>query len=567
MMTLADKAILSGADNRPPMLEKDITAKVSLIANLSYYGSDALAENSMNSSHPNPSKRPTKVEVPKELSKVSMVDTSLKKLKHHLADFDMVVKTYKQLYDLIKPICVRSKEQSDALINQVNLKSVEISDLNANLQEQGLITEALRDELRKLKGKDIVDNVLTTHTIDPEMLKVDVKPIAPRLLNNRTVHSDYLRLTQEQATILREVIQIVFSYLDSGCSKHMTGDRSQLTNFDNKFLGTVKFGNDHVEKIIGGISHETSVARSLQQNGVVERRNEKLYLLYMDLCGLMRVASVNGKKYILVIVDDYSRFIWVKCLRSKDEASDFIIKFLKMIQVRLKTTVYRIRTYNGTEFVNQTLREYYEKVDISHETSVARSSQQNGVVERRNHTLIEAAPTISLEPTLHEMTPATISLRLVQNPPPSTSFVPPSRSDWDLLFQLLFDELLTPSPSVDHSALEVIAPIAEVVAPKPVVLTGLPSLTIVNQDAPSPSNSQTTPKTQSPVISNDVKEENHDLDVAHMNNDPFFCDVESPKTPTFYDDPLHESLHEDSTSQGSSSNMRQTHTSFKSLTR
>ncbi|GKA89655.1 retrovirus-related pol polyprotein from transposon TNT 1-94 [Tanacetum coccineum] len=97
-----------------------------------------------------------------------------------------------------------------------------------------------------------------------------------------------------------------------------------------------------------------------------DTNQEKLYLLHMDLCGPMRVASVNGKKYILVIVDDYSRFTWVKCLR----------------------------TDNGTEFVNQTLREYYEKVGISHETYVARSPQQNGVVERRNRTLIEAARTM-----------------------------------------------------------------------------------------------------------------------------------------------------------------------------
>ncbi|GJU35966.1 retrovirus-related pol polyprotein from transposon TNT 1-94 [Tanacetum coccineum] len=125
-----------------------------------------------------------------------------------------------------------------------------------------------------------------------------------------------------------------------------------------------------------------------------DTNQEKLYLLHMDLCGPMRVASVNGKKYILVIVDDYSRFTWVKFLRSKDEAPDFIIKFLKMIQVRLQVTVRRIRTDNGTEFVNQTLREYYEKIGISHETSVARSPQQNGVVERRNRMLIEATRTM-----------------------------------------------------------------------------------------------------------------------------------------------------------------------------
>nr|GEY31361.1 hypothetical protein [Tanacetum cinerariifolium] len=93
-----------------------------------------------------------------------------------------------------------------------------------------------------------------------------------------------------------------------------------------------------------------------------DTNQEKLYLLHMDLCGPMHVESVNGKKYILFIVDDYSRFTWVKFLRSKDETLDFIIKFLKMIQV-----------------------------GISHETSVARSLQQNGVVERCNRILIKAA--------------------------------------------------------------------------------------------------------------------------------------------------------------------------------
>ncbi|GKE76914.1 retrovirus-related pol polyprotein from transposon TNT 1-94, partial [Tanacetum coccineum] len=263
-----------------------------------------------------------------------------------------------------------------------------------------------------------------------------------------------------------------------------------------------------------------------------------------------RVASVNGKKYILVIIDDYSRFTWVKCLRSKDEAPDFIIKFLKMIQVRLKMPVRRIRTDNGTEFVNQTLREYYEKVGISHETSVARSPWKNGIFKRRNRTLIEAARTMliyakallflwaeavftacytqncsivrlrhgktpyellhdkppdlsffhvfgtlcypindseNLGPTLHEMTLATISSGLVPNPPPSTPFIPPLR-----------------------------------IAPEPAASTDSPSSTTVDQDAPSPSNSQTTPETQSPIIPNDVEEDNHDLDVAHINNDPYF---------------------------------------------
>ncbi|GKD05357.1 hypothetical protein Tco_1180331, partial [Tanacetum coccineum] len=260
--------------------------------------------NSMNSSYPSPSYSPTKVEVPKELPKVSMVNTSLKKLKHHLAGFDVVVKerttttaitegswgqrdnsvsnqsapsfdqyfklnelkaqsqekdtvikklkerikslsgnmnedkvkkdieeietinieldhrvskliaenehlkqTYKQLYDSIKPTHIRSKEQCDALINQVNQKSMEISDLNVSLQEKGLVITALKDELKKLKGKDLADNVVTKYTIAPKTLKIDVEPIAPRLLNNRIAHSNYLRHTQEQAVILREIVE------------------------------------------------------------------------------------------------------------------------------------------------------------------------------------------------------------------------------------------------------------------------------------------------------------------------------------------------------------------------
>ncbi|GKE98268.1 retrovirus-related pol polyprotein from transposon TNT 1-94, partial [Tanacetum coccineum] len=354
----------------------------------------------------------------------------------------------------------------------------------------------------------------------------------------------------------------------------------------------------------------------------------------MDLCGPIRVASVNGKKYILIIVDDYSRFTWVKCLRSKDEALDFIIKFLKMIQVRLKVHVRRIRTDNRTEFVNQTLRAYYEKVGISHEKYVARSPQQNGVVETHNRTLIEVACTMliyakaslflwaeavptacytqnrsiirlhhgktpykllhekppdlsffhvfgalcyptndseilgklqpkvdidfdelttmasehsSLGPALHEMTPATISSGLVPNPPPSTPFVAPSRTDWDILFQPLFDELFSPPPSVDFPTPKVIAPIDEVVAPEPAVSTSTPSSTTVDQDAPSPSNSKTTPKTKPPVIPNDVEEDNHNIKVSHMGNDPYFgvLILEIPSDQSLSSGSIHTIVHPD----------------------
>nr|GFB29622.1 retrovirus-related Pol polyprotein from transposon TNT 1-94 [Tanacetum cinerariifolium] len=108
----------------------------------------------------------------------------------------------------------------------------------------------------------------------------------------------------------------------------------------------------------------------------------------------MRIASINGKRYVLVIVDDYSRYTWVHSLRSKDEAPEVIIKFLKRITVLLQSCVIIIRTDNGTEFKNQVLKEYFDTVGISHQMSSVRAPQQNGVVERQNRTLVEAAKTM-----------------------------------------------------------------------------------------------------------------------------------------------------------------------------
>ncbi|GJT11679.1 retrovirus-related pol polyprotein from transposon TNT 1-94 [Tanacetum coccineum] len=263
-----------------------------------------------------------------------------------------------------------------------------------------------------------------------------------------------------------------------------------------------------------------------------DTNQEKLYLLHMDLYGPMRVASINGKKYILVIVDDYSRFTWVKFLASKDEAPNFIIKFLKMIQVRLNATIRNIRTNIRTEFVNQTLRSNYESVGISHETSVACTPQQNGVVLRRNRTLVEAAQTIkpdlsylhvfgalcypnndsedldklqakadigfSLDihprikltltvmaseqlgsgPELQSMTPATSSSGLVTNPIPQQPCNPSQRDDWDSLFQPMFDEYFN-LPTI------IVSPALVANALRAVDLADSPVSTSIDQDAPS----------------------------------------------------------------------------------
>nr|GFA23977.1 integrase, catalytic region, zinc finger, CCHC-type, peptidase aspartic, catalytic [Tanacetum cinerariifolium] len=223
------------------------------------------------------------------------------------------------------------------------------------------------------------------------------------------------------------VIQICLWCIDSGFSKHMTGNLKLLINFVWKFMGTVRFRIDHVAAILGfgdlqwgnilitrvyfieGLGlpkfkynkkhlcpscEQRKSKRATHPPKPVPNSRQRLHLLHMDLCGPMRIASINGKRYVLVIVDDYSRYTWVHFLRSKDEAPEVIKTFLKRITVLLQSPVIIIRTDNGTEFKNQVLKEYFDTVGISYQISSVRTSQQNGVAERQNRTLVDAARTM-----------------------------------------------------------------------------------------------------------------------------------------------------------------------------
>nr|GEU37842.1 hypothetical protein [Tanacetum cinerariifolium] len=634
------------------------------------------------------------------------IDTVNIKLDHRasklVAENEHLKQTYKQLYNSFKSTRNRSKEQCDDLINQVNLKSVEISDLNASLQEKVLVITALNDALRKLKGKTLADDVVTSQSIVSEMLNVDVEPSNPRLLNNRLAHSDYLKHTHEEAVILREiveqgksknhlnayldyhsklnvnsklkcvtcngcmfsdnhdlcvldfinnmnarvksksvkksskrkvwkpiekvfsniryiwrptgrtftilgnmfpliritttaevplrrpialesntpkhvVVQIVLWYLDSGCSKHMTGDRSKFrNNHVAKILGygDYQIGNEDVDLLIGSrgnnlytlslgdmlasspicllsnasktkswlwhrrLSHlNFGEINHLARQGLVrglpklkfekdhlcsacamrkskkkphkpkseDTNQEKLYLLYMDLCRLLCVASIIER-------------------------------------IRLKVLVRQIRTDNGTEFVKQNLCEYYKQVGISHETSIASSLQQNGFVEIRNHTLIEAASTllIYIKAWLFLWAEAVATACYTQNRfigalcyPTNDSenlgklqpkvdigiFIgyAPTKKALQIYnrhtrriietIHVDFDELtvMASEQSSSGPALHEMTP-ATIIAPEPAASTGSPSSTIVDQDAPSPN-------------------------VVHMNNDPFFG-IPIPEVPS-----------------------------------
>ncbi|GJT75338.1 integrase, catalytic region, zinc finger, CCHC-type containing protein [Tanacetum coccineum] len=124
---------------------------------------------------------------------------------------------------------------------------------------------------------------------------------------------------------------------------------------------------------------------------LVSSNHSTLEMLHMDLCGPMRVASINGKKYILVIVDDYSCFTWVYFLHTKDETPDIIKKFITQAQLNYKDKVWKICFDISTEFKNANRKAHYEKLGIMQQFLTARTPQENGVVERRNCTLVEVA--------------------------------------------------------------------------------------------------------------------------------------------------------------------------------
>nr|GFA00295.1 hypothetical protein [Tanacetum cinerariifolium] len=153
---------------------------------------------------------------------------------------------------------------------------------------------------------------------------------------------------------VQKLVEIILFIVDSGCSKHMTGNLELLTNFVEKFLGTVKFENEQIAPILGyrdlndiviGLSRLKFVKDHLCSScdlGKAKRKSFQtkttpsskrwLQLLHMDLCGPMRVESINERKYVLVIVDDYFRYTWTHFLRSKDETPKVFIDFLWLVQ-------------------------------------------------------------------------------------------------------------------------------------------------------------------------------------------------------------------------------------------
>nr|GEZ19858.1 hypothetical protein [Tanacetum cinerariifolium] len=347
------------------------------------------------------------------------------------------------------------------------------------------------------------------------------------------------------------VVQIVLWYLDSGCSKHMTKDRSQLTNFVHKFHGTVKFGNDQIAKIMGYGDYQIgniTILRIYYVEGLgydlffvgqfcdldlkVAFRKHTCFVRYLEasktkswlwhrrlshlIFGAINHLAKNGLIRglpILKFEKDHlcSAYAMGKRFSKLQAIADIGI----LIGYAPKKKSYRI--------YNQRTRKIIETIHVEFDELMAMASEQ-----------------LSSGPGLQCMTLATSSSGLVPNPIPQQPYIPPPRDNWDRLFQPMLDEYFNLTTIV-------VSLVLAAAALRIVDLADSPVSTSIDQDALFTSIPSSQDQEHSSIISQGFQE--------------------SPKTSHFHDDPLYESLHEDMTSQGSSSNFRPIHTLFESLGR
>nr|GEX41454.1 integrase, catalytic region, zinc finger, CCHC-type, peptidase aspartic, catalytic [Tanacetum cinerariifolium] len=576
---------------------------------------------------PNLSSSTTIVEVPKELPKVSMVNSSLKKLKLHLASFDMVVKelttataitegtwgfkhtkacfrdeiipflkALKKLFNSFDQFLIdeltkvqnvfykmeQAIEQHCVEKNKFQDKMKTVLKDNERLLEQAInvdiVNIVVHDHVNSVsKTVNVCERCVPTKTeLQKDFIKKECYDMLFQKYNTLEKHCISLEVDNQ---LKKEIFQrnnpfsqqrqFCNSDLEVAFRQHtcfirnldgvdlLTGSRGKnlytlslqdmmvsspiclLSKASNtkswlwhRRLSHLNFGAINnlarqglVREV--GISHETSVAPSSQQNGVIERRNRTLIeaartmLIYAQALLFLWAEAVATACYT------QNRSI----IRLYHEKTPYELLHNKLPDLSF-FYVFGALCYPTNDSEN--LGKLQPKVDIGIFIGHAPTKKAFRIYNRRTTRIVETihvdfdeltamdSKQSSSRPALNEMTPTIISSGLVQKPSSSTPYVPPSRNDWDFLFQPMFDELLNPPPSVDTQAPEVIAPIAEVIPPVQAESTGLPSLTSVDQDAPSPSKSQTITKIQSYVIPHDVEEDNLDIEVAHMGNDPLF---------------------------------------------
>nr|GFB08327.1 hypothetical protein [Tanacetum cinerariifolium] len=230
--------------------------------------------------------------------KVEEIETQNLELDHKvtklIAENNHLKQTYKQLFVSIKSSCVQSKEQCDDLIKKFNLKSVEVADLNASLQEKVLVITALKEQL---KGKAVLTKAVSLNPIDPALLQVDVVPLVPKLRKNRTAHIDYIRHTQEEAATLRELVEserllsplntsLAYASLVSSAS----GLKSQDNTKKNRIRRTQKKAKETELE-----DHPRNVKSSLNKASIVDSRaTSSVIKSVSNVNSNLKCASCNG---------------------------------------------------------------------------------------------------------------------------------------------------------------------------------------------------------------------------------------------------------------------------------
>ncbi|GJQ88875.1 retrovirus-related pol polyprotein from transposon TNT 1-94 [Tanacetum coccineum] len=266
--------------------------------------------------------------------------------------------------------------------------------------------------------KDLLPN--NAKFIAPGMFRLDLEPLAPRVVKNMDAHIDYIKHTHEHANILRELVKHARAFrpldndLDFACLPNLPPhqaalkNRSQPSSAITKNIGQ-KFtidgldnGTEFVNQTLRayyedvGISHQTSIARSPQQNNVVERRNQTL----------VEAAQT------MLIFSKASLFLWVEAVATACYTQNRSLTYIGIFIGYAPTKkAYRICN-KRTHLIIETIH-----VDFDELTTMA--SEQ-----------------FSLGPELKILTPGTISSGLVPNPPSPTPYVPPTKKDWDILFHV-----------------------------------------------------------------------------------------------------------------------------------
>ncbi|GJR64744.1 hypothetical protein Tco_0010809 [Tanacetum coccineum] len=468
------------------------------------------------------------IELEHNVAKLFVENVKLHKENEHLKQ------TYKDLYDSIKKIRVQTKDYNASLIAQINSKTVENADLKAQIQEKVFTNVALKNELRKLKGNSL-DSKFAKPSIlgKPKKLrkrhkkktqekdrnsKTSVRP--PAKSQNTTKSFKSKPRSNYQTSRVLPTSKSSFPTITAMPKADHSRNSSPFSDFKHFVCSTC-------QKCVFSENHDVCITKFRKEvNSHVKIQSPKT----RDSTKLVEPTSHTQKPSRKIVTGhrfspNKSFVVHEKTntprsyLRWIPTGRIFNTAGLRWVPTRKKftssTTKVDREPLNGS---NEDITNPYE-CEQTLNVSAGTLNLTAGIIFKCTQ-MIKKTAMASVDNTSGSVPQK--KKGLVPNPLPSTSFVPPTRTEWDILFQPLFDELLNPPPSVNLPAPEVIALIDEVVAPEPVVSTGSPSSTTVDQDAPSPSNSQTIPETQPPVIPNNVEEDNHDIEVAHMGNDPYF---------------------------------------------